>query len=108
VQEPAHEEEEEEEEKDPNKPDLDLDDVVECLSYYFDKKQERENSTDPLVNPTKKKSNFQTDEQKEENDQRKEKAFWEKCAKVLPDKGHSLWKALDKALTKYYALLVER
>lgn len=68
VQEPAHEEEEEEEEKDPNKPDLDLDDVTECLAYYFDKKQERENSTDPLVNPTKKKSNFQTDEQKEEND----------------------------------------
>ena len=28
--------------------------------------------------------------------------------KVLSDKGLSIWKALDKALTKYYALLVER
>lgn len=28
--------------------------------------------------------------------------------KCLPEKGHALWRALDKALSKYYALLVER
>lgn len=28
--------------------------------------------------------------------------------KVLSDKGYATWKALDKALSKYYALLVER
>ena len=28
--------------------------------------------------------------------------------KVLSDKGLSVWKALDKALTKYYSLLVDR
>jgi dynein regulatory complex protein 1 len=39
---------------------------------------------------------------------RQEKQFWERMGKVLSDKGVSLWKALDKALTKYYALLVER
>lgn len=27
---------------------------------------------------------------------------------VLSEKGYALWRALDKALTKYYALLVER
>jgi hypothetical protein len=37
-----------------------------------------------------------------------EKVFWEKMTKVLSDKGHSVWRALDKALAKYYALLVDR
>jgi hypothetical protein len=28
--------------------------------------------------------------------------------KILSDKGLSVWQALEKALSKYYALLVER
>jgi dynein regulatory complex protein 1 len=64
---------------------------------------------DAFVNPTaKKKSNFQSEEQKEEMKKRQEKQFWDRMSLVLSDKGYSLWNALDKALTKYYALLVDR
>ena len=62
-----------------------------------------------MGNPAlKKKSNFQTEEQKQERQKREEKVFWERMTKVLSDKGLSVWRALDKALTKYYALLVDR
>ena len=103
-------EDEEEEEKDPTKPDIDLDDVVECLQEFNKKREEKLNSMDvALANPAlKKKSNFQTEEQKVERQKKEEKMFWERMTKVLSDKGHALWRALDKGLTKYYALLVER
>lgn len=97
------------EEKDPTQPDMNLDDVVEVLQEFNQKREEKLNSQDLLVNPAlKKKSNFQTEEQKLERQKREEKVFWERMTKVLSDKGHALWRALDKALTKYYALLVER
>jgi hypothetical protein len=34
--------------------------------------------------------------------------YWERMTNVLSEKGLSVWRALDKALTKYYSLLVER
>lgn len=62
-----------------------------------------------LVNPAlKKKSNFQTEEQKQERQKKDEKIFWERMTTVLDEKGYAVWRALDKALTKYYALLAER
>ena len=39
---------------------------------------------------------------------RQEKQFWERMSTVLSDKGYSLWTSLDSALSKYYALLVDR
>ena len=57
---------------------------------------------------TKKKSNFESAEQKAERDKRKQKMFWEKLTTVLSPQKLSVWKALDSALTKYYAMLVTR
>lgn len=55
--------ENEEEEKDPTKPDLDLDDVVECLEEFHNEREQQLANQDAFVNPTaKKKSNFQTEE----------------------------------------------
>jgi hypothetical protein len=97
------------EEKDPLLPDINMDDVVEVLEEFNKRREERLNNVDLLGNPSlKKKSNFQTEEQKQERQKREEKIFWERMTNVLSDKGFSLWKALDKALSKYYALLVER
>ena len=102
-------EDDEQEEKDPLQPDIDLDDVVEVLQEFHFKREEKLNNQDLIGNPAlKKKSNFQTEEQKQERQKREEKVFWERMTKVLSDKGLSVWRALDKALTKYYALLVER
>ena len=58
-------EDEDQEEKDPTKPDIDLDDVVEVLQEFNAKREEKLNNADLMVNPAlKKKSNFQTEEQK--------------------------------------------
>jgi len=101
--------EEEVEEKDPLMPDIEMDDVVEVLQEFNKRREDRLNSQDVAVNPAlKKKSNFQTDEQKIERQKREERVFWEKMTKVLSDKNHAVWRALDKALAKYYSLLVDR
>ena len=56
----------------------------------------------------KKRSNFETEEQKKERIKREERIFWEKMTTVLSDSKQSVWQALDKALGKYYGQLVER
>ena len=53
------------EEKDPTQPDIELDDVCEILKEFLDKREEKLNNQDLIGNPAlKKKSNFQTEEQK--------------------------------------------
>lgn len=91
-------------------PDLDMDDVTEALEEFIQVRDDMIDNADPLGgNPAlKKKSNFQTEEQAAERQKRDERIYWERMTKVLSDKGLSIWKALDKALTKYYALLVDR
>ena len=91
-------------------PDLDMDDVTEALEEFIRVREEMNDNADPLGgNPAlKKKSNFQTEEQAAERQKRDERIYWERMTKVLSDKGLSIWKALDKALTKYYAFLVDR
>jgi fructose-1,6-bisphosphatase len=55
------------EEKDPNQPDIEMDDVVEVLQEFHRIREERMNSQELIGNPSlKKKSNFQTEEQKVE------------------------------------------
>ena len=97
------------EDRDPNMPDLDMDDVTEALEEFIRVREEQNDNADLLGNPAlKKKTNFQTEEQAAERQKRDERIYWERMTKVLSDKGLSIWKALDKALTKYYALLVDR
>lgn len=91
-------------------PDLDMDDVTEALEEFIQVRDDMIDNADPLGgNPAlKKKSNFQTEEQAAERQKRDERIYWERMTKVLSDKGLSIWRALDKALAKYYALLVDR
>ena len=88
---------------------IDNDDIVLVLKEFHKKREEKMNNADLVGNPRMKKhSNFETEEQKKERVKKKERMFWEKMTSVLDDKKLSTWKALDKALTKYYALLVDR
>ena len=88
---------------------IDNDDIVYVLKEFHKKREERANNADLVGNPRmKKRSNFESEEQKKERIKREERIFWEKMTTVLDDKKLSTWKALDKALTKYYALLVDR
>ena len=88
---------------------IDVDDMVNILRDFHRKREERANNAELLGNPRmKKRSNFETEEQKKERIKREERIFWEKMTTVLDDKKLSVWRALDKALSKYYGLLVER
>ncbi len=88
---------------------LDLDEVVEILKEFHRRREEKANNAEMLGNPRmKKRSNFETEEQKKERIKREERIFWEKMTTVLSDSKISVWDALDKALSKYYGLLVER
>lgn len=88
---------------------IDNDDIVSVLKEFHKKREERANNADLVGNPRmKKRSNFESEEQKKERIKREERIFWERMTTVLDDKKISTWKALDKALTKYYALLVDR
>ncbi len=88
---------------------IDNDDIVGILKDFHRKREERANNAELLGNPRmKKRSNFETEEQKKERIKREERIFWEKMTTVLDEKKLSTWKALDKALSKYYSLLVDR
>ena len=88
---------------------IDNDDIVLVLKEFHKKREDKMNNADLVGNPRmKKRSNFETEEQKKERVKKKERLFWERMTSVLDDKKLSTWKALDKALTKYYALLVDR
>jgi hypothetical protein len=89
--------------------DLDPDHLVLALEQFHVDREDRAVKEQLLGGPrTKKKSNFESAEQKAERDKRKQKMFWEKLTTVLSPQKLSVWKALDSALTKYYAMLVTR
>ena len=88
---------------------VDLDEVMDVMKEYQRKREERANNAELLGNPRmKKRSNFETEEQKKERIKREERIFWEKMTTVLNEQKLSVWRALDKALSRYYGLLVER
>ena len=57
---------------------------------------------------TKKKANFESEEQKAEREKKKQKMFWERLTTILTPQKLSVWKALDNTLSSYYKTLVKR
>jgi hypothetical protein len=57
---------------------------------------------------TKKKANFESEEQKAEREKKKQKMFWERLTTILTPQKLSVWKALDSTLSNYYGTLVKR
>jgi len=58
--------------------------------------------------PTKKKANFESEEQKVERDKKKQKMFWVKLTTILSPQKQSVWQSLDKSLSSYYSMLTKR
>jgi len=50
----------------------------------------------------------ETEREKKERIAREGKKYWERLTHVLPEHTFRIWKVLDKALSKYYNLLLER
>ena len=61
-----------------------MDEVIDVLKEFHKRREERANNAELLGNPRmKKRSNFETEEQKKERIKREERIFWEKMTTVL-------------------------
>lgn len=66
--------------------EIDNDDIIDILKEFHDRREDRMNNSETVGNPRmKKRSNFETEEQKKERIKREERIFWEKMTTVLND-----------------------
>ena len=88
---------------------IDGDEILNILRIFQKRREDDINNAEISGNPrNKKRSNFETEEQIKERVQKEENKFWIKITTILSERKLSVWKALEKALAKYYGLLVER
>jgi hypothetical protein len=63
-----------------------MDQIVDILKDYHRKREDRLKNAESVGNPRmKKRSNFETEDQKKERIKREERIFWEKMTTVLND-----------------------
>ena len=78
---------------------IDMDDVIQILRDFQVRREERINDTNDLTgNPRhkgKKRSTFETEEQKKERFKKQERVFWEKMTTVLSDSKLSVWRVCN-------------
>lgn len=80
--------------------------MIDYLLNFINNKDTRKATLDQM---NKKKAIIQeTQKEKKERIAREGKKYWEKLTQVLPEKTLKVWKILDKQLSKYYNLLLER
>lgn len=80
--------------------------MIDYLLQFINNKDSRKATLDQM---NKKKAIIQeTQKEKKERIAREGKKYWEKLTQVLPEKTLKVWKILDKQLSKYYSLLLER
>jgi dynein regulatory complex protein 1 len=90
---------------------VEADEVLNHLKEFI---QEKENLRTADVVPDKKKKartqqlGSESEAEKKARVRREERKFWEKKGHVIPDMNFRVWRALDVALKKYYALLQQR
>lgn len=81
-------------------------DLIEfALRKFHDDRQERKAEDIPSTKKggrNKKKSKFESVEEQLEIQKKQQKVYWQKLTKILSPETLSVWKALDKALGKYY------
>ena len=95
--------------KDPNVLNLDADLLTQALQEFYHKKEEKQ-VNDQVIHGAKsrKKSNFESEKDQDDRERKKQEILWSKMTNVLPPQKLSVWRALEKALGKYYQMLVDR
>jgi len=86
--------------------EYDPDILVAALIRFMKDKDQRKKELESLH--AKKAITKETEREKKERIAREGKKYWEKLTHVLPEHTLRIWKVLDKALSKYYSLLLER
>jgi len=97
----------ESEEVDPNALDLWPEHVVDALNA-FEGIREQKAIEEAMNGTAKKKNTAETEEQKAAKEKVKMRLLWEKYTTILDNQKLSVWRSLDKALMKYYSMLVNR
>jgi len=93
---------------------VDNDDVVKTIREYMDEKNEMmETTTDALLTATKKASENGTKSGEKNNAAqntrtRRDDAFWESAANVIPPRTIRVWNALKRGMEKYISTLKAR
>lgn len=99
----------EEEEHDPHRLSLAEENITVALQRFYKKREDRNINENLNMQDKKSKKSKARDSKDEAQQTRKvQKIYWERMTKILSDQKLSVWKALDKALTKYHQLLVDR
>lgn len=102
----AEEAEEEEYEDDEGEIEYDPDAVIEALTKFMEGKQGQKDDQD--YSPRRKAIAQSIERERKEKDAKEEKIVWEKLIQVLPDHTFRIWGVLDKSLSKYHDLLLDR
>lgn len=87
---------------------LNPDNLVMVLEQFHRQREDNAIQQQMLGIQTKKKANFESEEQKAEREKKKQKMFWERLTTILTPQKLSVWKALDNTLASYYKTLVKR
>lgn len=100
--------EEDEEEVDPAYLNLDPEHVVDALKEFEELRKKKAEEAALGTTTKKKGKTMETEEQRKAAEKIKQKLYWEKLTNILDPMKLSVWRALDKALAKYYQMLVNR
>lgn len=100
--------EEDEEEVDPAYLNLEPENVVNALKEFEELRKKKAEEAALGGTTRKKAKTMETEEQRKATEKIKQKLYWEKLTNILDPMKLSVWRALDKALAKYYQMLVNR
>ena len=100
--------EEDEEEVDPAHLNLEPENVVNALKEFEELRKKKAEEAALGGTTRKKAKTMETEEQRKATEKIKQKLYWEKLTNILDPMKLSVWRALDKALAKYYQMLVNR
>lgn len=99
----------EEEERDPNALNLQEQHITRALQRFHEVRKQKQIEEMPMGDKKKKKASKTKDKASEASQERKKQQYyWGQMTTILTDQKLSVWKALDKALQKYYSLLDDR
>ena len=96
---------------DENQLRLDAELLTAALKDFHRAREDRDLKKDLMNQKNKKKSkdSKSTDKARDASrEKKKEKLYWGRMTEILTEQKLSVWRALDKSLSEYYQLLVDR
>ncbi|KAM3146339.1 hypothetical protein pb186bvf_001684 [Paramecium bursaria] len=80
--------------------------IIDFLIRWMKNQEQRKQYLEKMS--SRRAAKQETERQKKERIAKEGKKYWEKLTQVLPERTFNVWRILDKQLTKYYELLLQR